>query len=125
MFGKTDHNSDTSPAPLGKGDHMDVMVSNHAIHRLRQRFGCFRRWTGERCERWIMDMVKQPDFMVRRSTGEILIRTSVGPRSLFFAVMPSADGASCLVRTVLPHAFAVNNLTRRGPQPCGPRFTGG
>lgn len=99
-------------SPLPEGDQLDVRVSNHAIRRLQQRFGKFRKWTRSQCECWIIEMVKRPDISVIRSTGEVFVRTSIGPRTLFLAVMPSETGTSCLVRTALSHAFAVNNPTR-------------
>lgn len=89
----------------------DVVVSDHAIRRLRQRCRHVAAWSRARCTRWIAEAVAAAEFSICRSNGEVLIRADLAGRILYVAVLPSAVAGPCLVRTVLTHAFAANNLS--------------
>jgi len=92
-----------------------VVVSDHAIGRLRLRFRRARSWSRQQCERWIVEAVNGARFTIKRKNGEVYIQATLFGHSLYLALLPSADGATCLVRTILPHDFAANNLNRRSP----------
>jgi hypothetical protein len=94
----------------------DVVVSDHAVRRLRLRFRSTRRWSRSRCERWIAQAVIHASLVIKRTNGEYYAKADVLGQSVYLAVMPSQDGTTCLVRTALPHAFAANNLNRRRPR---------
>lgn len=94
----------------------DVVVSDHAVRRLRLRFGSTRNWSRSRCECWIAQAVIDACVVINRKNGEYYARADLFGRSVYLAVMPSQDGTTCLVRTTLPHAFAANNLNHRHPR---------
>jgi hypothetical protein len=93
-----------------------VVVSDHAVKRLRLRCDRARSWSWKRCERWIAEAVVKATVVINRRTSEIYVRAELGGSAVYLAVMPSADGTACLVRTVLPHVFAANNLNHRHPR---------
>lgn len=98
-----------------RGTPGGVVVTDHAIKRLRSRIGRTRRWTYRQCELWIADAATTARVVIHRANGEDYLLAKLFERSLYLAVLPSADGSTCLVRTVLPFAFALSNLTRRSP----------
>lgn len=101
------------------GDNLiprNVVVSDHAVRRLRLRFGLTRSWSWRRCEHWIVQAILAARIVIQRRDGEIYARADLVGRALYIAVIPSADGGTCLVRTVLPHSFAENNLNHRHPR---------
>lgn len=89
----------------------DVVVSDHAARRLRERCLHAAPWSRNRCARWIAEAVARASIVIRRSDGEELFRADLAGRVFYLAVMPSVGGGPCLVRTVLTHAFAANNLS--------------
>jgi hypothetical protein len=94
----------------------DVVVSDHAVRRLRLRFGSTRSWSWSHCEHWIAQALIDACLVIHRKNGEYYVRADLRGKAVYLAVVSSQDDVTCLVRTVLPHAFAASNLNHRHPR---------
>ena len=90
-----------------------VVVTLHAIQRLRLRIGRCRLWSQTMCEQWITHQVKTSAMVIHRANGDIFVRAAAFTRTVYFVITPSANGSIYLVKTALPHVFAETNLNRR------------
>lgn len=86
-----------------------LLISRHAVTRLRQRIGLTRMWSWSECCRWMQRAAARSPCRVTCADGEIQIQVRIDGRYFWLATVPSHRGDGLIVRTVLPHAFAYRN----------------
>ena len=94
------------------GFRADLIVTDHAIVRLRERFPITNRWSRHRCVRWVIQQIAASAFVIARANGRKYVAARLWGQPCYLAIRPDSSQSFQVVHTVLPPDFAANNLNR-------------